>query len=177
MALNRKLTREEKAIREQQAELQRQLEAVQAEAKAQEAALQAAAKVAGLSAYRVVDALYDMLEVDPETPTSRITDRGTVVVPVDKKEEERTERLLAMLETIIEEADPALLARLKTEDKEGIEMRHLEREERREKREKRGRSRTTPTPVQPVPKPLTAPQSDDEGEEEPVTPQWGQLAS
>ncbi|HEX7351618.1 hypothetical protein [Brachybacterium sp.] len=177
MALNRKLTREEKAIREQQAELQRQLEALQAENKAAEAALQAAAKVAGLSAYRVVDALYDLLEVDPETPTSRITDRGTVAVPVDKKEEERTERLLTMLETIIEEADPALLGRLKTEDKGGVEMRHLEREERREKREKRGRGRTAPTPVQPVQKPLTAPQSDDEDEEEPETPQWGQLAS
>ncbi|PWH04969.1 hypothetical protein DEO23_15670 [Brachybacterium endophyticum] len=172
MALNRKLTREEKAIREQQAELQRQLEAVQSEAKGQEAALQTAAKVAGLSAYRVVDALYDLLEVVPETPTTRSGKNGTVEVPVDKTEEVRTERLLTMLETVIESADPELLSRLQCEDREGVEMRHLEREERREQR---GRGKTTtPTPIQNVQKPLAASQDDDEDEDQ--TPQWAQTA-
>lgn len=174
MALNRKLSREEKAIREQQAELQRQLEAVQAESRAKEAALFASAKVAGLSAYRLVDALYDLLEVAPETPTTRVSGTTTVAVPVDKTEEERTERLLAMLETIIESADPALVTRLQTADREGVEMRHLEREERRENRR---RGKNSPTPIQSVQSTLVTPAHDDEDEGDDLTAEWDQAAS
>lgn len=100
-------------------QLQRQLEEAQKakadEEKKEKARIAQAKKHAGESHTRAVLELYDLLEIDPEARVTRtVRDRDETV---------RTQRLLDMVADIVGAADPALLERLKREDRSGVEDR------------------------------------------------------
>lgn len=108
-------------------ELRKQLEEAEKEQKAQDKAnvlaMRRAKKAAGDSHTRLALSLYDLLEVKPEHPTTRITDGETKSVAVDKDETLRSQRLVEMITTIIDKADPSLLNQLKRTDREGRDER------------------------------------------------------
>lgn len=116
-------------------QLQRQLEEAQKakadEEKKEKARIAQAKKHAGESHTRAVLELYDRLSIDPEVSVSRVTR--------DRDETVRTQRLVDMLDAIIDAADPALLDSLRRADAQGVAER-------------------TPTPR---PKPSSAPAADE----------------
>lgn len=100
-------------------QLQRQLEAAQKakadEEKKEKARIAQAKKHAGESHTRVALELYDLLDVQPEAKVTRtVRDRDETV---------RTQRLLDMVTEIVGAADPALLDRLKHDDRSGVDAR------------------------------------------------------
>ncbi|MFT0848861.1 hypothetical protein VR010_14070 [Actinomycetaceae bacterium L2_0104] len=118
-----KNSRDEKIL-----ELRRQLEEVEAEARADEKAEQKridqAKRYAGNAHTRTMLALYDLLGIEPEYPTTRRRkdkDGNEVEreVAVDRDETVRSGRLLTIIETLVDSADQELLDRLAREDEEG----------------------------------------------------------
>ena len=118
-----KNSRDEKIL-----ELRRQLEEVEAEARADEKAEQKridqAKRYAGNAHTRTMLALYDLLGIEPEYPTTRRRkdkDGNEVEreVAVDRDETVRSGRLLTIIETIVASSDQELLDRLACEDEEG----------------------------------------------------------
>ena len=109
-------------------ELRRQLEEVEAEAlaeaKAEQKRIDQAKRYAGNAHTRTMLALYDLLGIEPEYPTTRRRkdkDGNEVEreVAVDRDETVRSGRLLVIIETIVASTDEDLLERLAREDEEG----------------------------------------------------------
>ena len=109
-------------------ELRRQLEEVEAEAraeaKAEQKRIDQAKRYAGDAHTRTMLALYDLLGIEPEYPTTRRRKdkEGNEVereVAVDRDETVRSGRLLSIIEALVDNADQELLDRLAREDEEG----------------------------------------------------------
>lgn len=108
--------------------LRRQLEEAEAEAraeaKAEQKRIDQAKRYAGNAHTRTMLALYDLLVIEPEYPTTRRRkdkDGNEVKREVagDRDETVRSGRLLTIIEAIVDSADQELLDRLAREDEEG----------------------------------------------------------
>ncbi len=108
-------------------ELRKQLAAAEAERLEQqrqaEKALRAAMKHAGENHSRLVLALYDLLDIEPEHGTVRIVKGRQSEVAVDKDETVRTQRCYDIIGTLVEGTDASVLNELKLTDEMGREER------------------------------------------------------
>src|SRR5690606_4795070 len=107
--------------------LKAKLAEAEAEKKAEEkkhrAALARVRKYAGESHARTMLELYELLGVDPEHSTTRMS-RGTEVrVNVDRDETVRSRRLLTIIEGLVDAVDDDVLAELQRADREDRDSR------------------------------------------------------
>lgn len=121
---------DKKSIDQRVAELKAQLEEAEKQQEAAErerrARIDKAKKHAGDSRVEAVDSLYEVLGIEPEHPHTRTVKGKVHEVTADKDEKLRTERLVAFVQKLVDEAKPGVVDRLRKEDE-------AEREERRPK--------------------------------------------
>lgn len=128
MALNTKISPELKALLEQKAEMERLIrEAEKAEQAKQAAARKAAQRNPTVYGVLVHD-LCELLGVQPEHPHLRKGPNGTEVeVTTSRDERLRVERLITMLDTILEKTDKDLLEELRIADEKARDQNRAER--------------------------------------------------
>ncbi len=95
----------------------------EAEAKKEQTAIAKAKKHAGDSHTRTMIALYELLGIEPEHGTTRVSRGKSVQVAADRDEKVRSQRLFTAVESLVEAADEDVLARLHRDDEEGREER------------------------------------------------------